>query len=45
MRELASEEGLRWRDARPAVLRMGYRVERLAEFGDAEFIFADRSAA
>jgi hypothetical protein len=43
--EIAAEEGLRWRDVPPAVRRMGYRVERLPEYGDAEFIYADRRAA
>jgi hypothetical protein len=40
--EIALEEGLRWRDVPPAVRRMGYRVERLPEFGNAEFVFASR---
>jgi uncharacterized protein DUF3854 len=43
--EIAAEEGLRWRDVPPAVRRMGYRVERLPEYGDVEFIYADRRAA
>lgn len=37
--EIAMEQGLRWRDVPPAVGRMGYRVQRLPEYGDAEFIF------
>jgi hypothetical protein len=43
--EIAMEEGLRWRDVPPAVQRMGYRVERLAEYDNAEFVYADREAA
>lgn len=43
--EIAMDEGLRWRDVPPAVRRMGYRVERLPEFGNSEFVFADRRAA
>ena len=43
--EVASEEGLRWRDVPPAVRRMGFRVERLPEFGDREFVFAGSGAA
>jgi hypothetical protein len=43
--EIAAEEGLRWRDVPLAVRRMGYRVERLPEYDDAEFIYADRIAA
>ncbi len=43
--EIAAEEGLRWRDVPPAVRRMGYRVERLPEYGGAEFIYAERRAA
>ncbi len=42
--EIALEEGLRWRDVPPAVRRMGYRVERLAEYDNAEFVF-ERLAA
>lgn len=37
--EIARDEGLRWRDVRPAVHRMGYRIERLAVYDDEEFIF------
>ncbi len=43
--EEAMEEGLRWRDVPPAVRRMGYRIERLPEFNNAEFIFASEEAA
>ena len=43
--EIALEEGLRWRDVAPAVRRMGYHVERLPEYGNAEFVFARRDAA
>ena len=43
--EIALDEGLRWRDVPPAVRRMGYRVERLAEYNNAEFIFAKKTAA
>ena len=43
--EIAKEEGLRWRDVPPALRRMGYRVERLPEFGDAEFVYPGRRAA
>ena len=43
--EVASGEGLRWRDVPPAVRRMGFRVERLPEFGDREFVFAGSGAA
>ena len=42
--EIAVEEGLRWRDVSPAVRRMGYRVERLPEYGDTEFIYSDIEA-
>jgi len=38
--EIAMEEGHRWRDVPPAVRRMGYRTERLAEYANAEFVFA-----
>lgn len=38
--EIAMEEGFRWRDVPPAVKRMGYRIERLVEYGNAEFVFA-----
>jgi len=45
LREIAAEEGLGWMDVEPAVRRMGYRVERLPEFGNREFVYADTSAA
>jgi hypothetical protein len=43
--EIAMEQGLRWRDVPLAVERMGYRVERLPGYGDAEFVFAERKVA
>jgi hypothetical protein len=44
--EIARDEGLRWRDVPPAVRRLqGYRVERLPEYDNAEFVFARRKAA
>lgn len=43
--EIARSEGLRWRDVPPAVERMGYRVQKLPEYGNAEFIFAESRAA
>jgi Domain of unknown function (DUF3854) len=43
--EIARDEGLRWRDVPPAVRRMGYRVERLPEYGDEEFIYTEKQAA
>ena len=43
--EVATEKGLRWRDVRPALERMGYRVERLPEYGNAEFVFTEREVA
>lgn len=43
--EIAREEGLRWRDVPPAIRRMGYRVERLAEYDNAEFVFTRKVAA
>jgi hypothetical protein len=44
--QIALEEGLRWRDVPPAVRRLGYRVERLPEFGNEEFVFCtERSVA
>ncbi len=43
--EIALEEGLRWRDVPPAVRRLGYRIERLPEYNNAEFVFTERSAA
>lgn len=42
--EIAMEEGLRGRDVPPAVRRMGYRIERLPEYGSAEFILAGSAA-
>jgi hypothetical protein len=42
--EIAREEGLRWRDVPPAVRRMGYRVERLPEYDNNEFVFTGRAA-
>lgn len=42
---IALEEGLRWRDVAPAVRRMGYRVEKLPEYGNGEFVYAGRAAA
>lgn len=36
---IAMDEGLRWRDVPPAVRRMGYRVEKLPEHGNALFVF------
>jgi hypothetical protein len=43
--EIAMNEGLRWRDVSPALRHMGYRIERLPEFGNAEFVFAREAAA
>jgi hypothetical protein len=43
--EIAMEQGLRGRDVPPAVERMGYRVERLPGYGDADFVFAARRVA
>lgn len=43
--EIAMEQGLRWRDVPPAVERMGYRVQKLPGYGDAEFVFAERKVA
>jgi len=40
--DLARDEGLRSRDVPPVVRRMGYRVERLPEYGNAEFVHADK---
>ena len=37
--EEAIEEGFNWRDVPDAVRTMGYRVERLTEYGDEEFVF------
>jgi hypothetical protein len=37
--ELATEEGFEWRDVPEATRAMGYRVERLEEYGDEEFVF------
>ncbi|MDQ3767841.1 MAG: DUF3854 domain-containing protein [Actinomycetota bacterium] len=42
---IAMDEGLRWRDVPPAVRRMGYHVERLPEYDNAEFVFAKQEAA
>jgi len=42
---VAMDEGLRWRDVPPAVRRMGYRVERLPEYDNAEFVFARKVVA
>jgi hypothetical protein len=43
--EIALEEGLRWRDIPPAVRRLGYRIERLPEYDNAEFVFAEGGVA
>jgi hypothetical protein len=43
--QVALDEGLRWKDVPPAVRRMGYRVERLPEYGNEEFIYTERKAA
>ena len=45
LREEAMEEGFNGRDVPEAVHRMGYRVERLPEYNNAEFIFAKEAAA
>ena len=37
--DMAIDEGLRWRDVPPAVRRMGFRVERLPEYLNNEFVF------
>ena len=37
--EVAGEEGFEWRDVPEAVRAMGYRVEKLPEYGDEEFVF------
>lgn len=37
--DIARDEGLRWRDVPPAVRRMGYRIERLPEYDNREFVF------
>jgi hypothetical protein len=37
--QIAMDDGLRWRDVPPAVRRMGYRVERLPEYFNDEFVF------
>jgi hypothetical protein len=42
--ELADEEGLRRRDVPLAVKRMGYRIERLQEYDNEEFVFARQAA-
>lgn len=39
--EIAREDGLRWRDVSPVVKRMGYRIERLPEHKNAEFVFSE----
>lgn len=44
MREIASGEKFRWGDVAPAVRRMGYRIERLPEYENEEFIYAERKA-
>jgi hypothetical protein len=43
--EIARDDGLRWRDVPPAVQRMGFRIEKLPEFGNKEFVFAGRESA
>jgi hypothetical protein len=43
--EMALGEGLRWRDVRPAIKRMGYRIERLPEFLNEEFVYRPLPAA
>ncbi len=43
--EVAMEEGFNRRDVPEVVRAMGYRVERLAEYNNAEFIFAKEAAA
>lgn len=39
--EIALDGGLPWRDVRKAVRRMGYRVERLPEYRNAEFVYTN----
>lgn len=43
--EMAMEEGFKWRDVPEAARAMGYRVERLPEYGDEEFVFVSTEAA
>jgi hypothetical protein len=43
--EVAMEEGFDRRDVPAAVRQMGYRVEKLPEYNNAEFIFASKRAA
>jgi len=43
--ELATEEGFKWRDVPEAARVMGYRVERLPEYGDEEFVFPSTEKA
>jgi hypothetical protein len=43
--EIARDEGLRWRDIPPAVRRMKFRIEKLPEFGNKEFVFSVRESA
>lgn len=43
--DLAREEGLRSRDIPPVVRNLGYRVERLPEYDNAEFVYAEKAAA
>jgi hypothetical protein len=43
--DVVRQEGHRSRDVPPAVKRMGYRVEKLPEYGGAEFIYTDKRAA
>ena len=45
LREEAMEEGFNGRDVPEAVRAMGYRIERLPEYGDEEFIFVKEVAA
>jgi hypothetical protein len=42
--EMALGAGLRWRAVRPAIERLGYRVERLPEFFNEEFVYRPTSA-
>jgi hypothetical protein len=43
--EEAMEKGFNWRNVAEVVRAMGYRIERLPEYDNVEFIFAERSAA
>lgn len=43
--EIATEEGFKRRDVPEAARAMGYRVERLPEHGDEEFVFPSTEAA